>query len=66
MARRRSGRRRASVSKDQKVTARFSDAEYEQLVRLSRERGEKMSAMLRSLILDTIDEVAEGLEKKRR
>ncbi|MDX1502670.1 MAG: hypothetical protein R3325_09940 [Thermoanaerobaculia bacterium] len=65
---RRSGKRSTDKgrknAKDHKVTARFSDEEFRRLAELSDRRGEKLSSLVRGLVLETIDEVAASIKEK--
>lgn len=52
-------------ARNEKVTARFTDREYEILERFAGERQETVTAVVRKIALATIDEVAERLEPKK-
>lgn len=49
--------------RDNKVTARFTEEEFEILAKLSEEREEKISSLVRNLVLATVYEVQEKLKK---
>ncbi len=49
--------------RNDKVTARFTDREYRVLAAIARERGEKVSSLVRKLVLAAIDDAA-GKGKK--
>lgn len=49
--------------RDRKVTARFTDAEFEILAKLGEERGESLSSFVHNLVLATVHEVQESLKR---
>lgn len=49
-------------ARNEKITARFTDTEYEFLERFADEREETVTSLVRKLALATIDEVSEGLD----
>ena len=49
-------------ARNEKVTARFTDSEYEILERFATERRETVTAVVRKIALATIDEVAGQLD----
>ena len=53
-------------ARNEKITARFTDQEYELLERFADQREETVTALVRKLALATIDDVAASLGKKRR
>ena len=65
----RAGRGAAAVRgdqpRDQKVTARFTEEEFEQITKLSGQRKEKLSSLVRDLVLSTVGEVRDTLKKPR-
>ena len=52
--------------RDQKVTARFTAQEFDEIAKLGGQRKEKLSSLVRDLVLGTIDEVRGDLRKRRR
>lgn len=48
-------------ARNEKITARFTDQEYELLARFAGERQETVTAVVRKLALATIGEVSAGL-----
>ena len=59
------GAARGDQPRDQKVTARFTEEEFEQITKLSGQRKEKLSSLVRDLVLSTVDEVRNTLKKPR-
>ena len=49
--------------RDLKITARFTQDEYRILEMLGKERREKVSSLMRHLVLATVEEVREGLRR---
>ena len=49
--------------RDNKITARFTEEEFEVLARLSEERQERVSSFVRNLVLATISQVRDEGEK---
>lgn len=49
-------------ARNEKVTARFTDREYELLERFASEREETVTALVRKIALATINEVAARLD----
>ena len=45
------------------MTARFTDREYALLARFAGERQETVTAVVRKLVLATIDDVATGIDR---
>lgn len=58
------GRRRKGEPKDRKVTARFSLEEYRRLVEEAQRRGEPVSALLREVVVLSIEAIQEKLAKQ--
>lgn len=52
-------------ARNEKVTARFTDREYELLERFAGERQETVTAVVRKIALATIDEVAGRVEPEK-
>jgi hypothetical protein len=65
-AKRKVGRPRAVDPLNQKVTARFSDDEYAALLKLGEDRDERLSALVRSVVRDTLDEVRKTLKRRTK
>jgi hypothetical protein len=66
-AKRRPGRPRLGehrIPLNQKVTARFSEEEFKMLEGLSSTRKERLSSLVRELVMDTLDEVRASLKKR--
>ena len=53
-------------ARNEKITARFTEQEYELLAQFAGERQETVTAVVRKLALATIGEVATGGTGKRR
>ncbi len=51
-------------ARDNKVTARFTEEEYELLERLSGEREERVSSFVRNLVLATLGQVPKGSRRR--
>ncbi len=51
-------------ARNEKITARFTDSEYELLERFADEREETVTALVRKLALATIDKVADHLDDR--
>lgn len=51
-------------ARDNKVTARFTEAEYELLERLSDEREERVSSFVRNLVLATLGQVPKDSRRR--
>lgn len=49
-------------ARNEKITARFTDREYDLLARFAGERQETVTAVVRKLALATINSVANGIE----
>lgn len=65
-AKRKVGRPRAVDPLNQKVTARFSDDEYAALQKLGEARDERLSALVRNVVRDTLDEVRKTLKRRAK
>ena len=52
-------------ARNEKVTARFTDREYELLERFASERQETVTALVRKIALATIEEVSGRLDGKK-
>jgi len=52
-------------ARDNKVTARFTEEEFDLLERLSDEREEKVSSFVRNLVLATLGEVPSRSTRRR-
>jgi len=52
-------------ARDNKVTARFTEEEFDLLERLSDEREEKVSSFVRNLVLATLGEVPSRPARRR-
>ena len=52
-------------ARNEKITARFTDQEYELLERFAGQREETVTALVRKLALATIDQVAARLGSKK-
>ncbi len=53
-------------ARNEKITARFTDEEYELLARFAGERRETVTAVVRKLALATIDATSAGLATAKR
>jgi uncharacterized protein (DUF1778 family) len=51
-------------ARDNKVTARFTEEEYELLERLSDEREERVSSFVRNLVLATLGQVPKDSRRR--
>ncbi len=49
--------------RDLKITARFTEDEYKVLEMLGKERQEKVSSLMRHLVLATVEEIREDLRR---